>query len=285
MAPQLGDGIGVLLERAATRMRVGRARNSESPVVVMGTGGSGTRAAQLLVDNSGYFMGTNLNRAGDALEIGRFLRRWTNSYLESGWIREAVDGSTARFPHPRGMEEEFRAAAETHRSAIPDPGAPWGWKAPRTVLVLPFALEMYRGLKVIHVVRDGRDMAYSTNRNQLTAHGPAVLAPGELEQRVPIRAITFWSRVNVAAARFCERRLADSYLRIRYEDLCERPAEEATRLLRFLSGPASPERLRRLAKRAIRPSASTGFWREYHPHEVEALEEAGGAALREFGYL
>jgi len=278
--------MGVLLERAATRVRAARAPRSESPAVVMGTGGSGTRAVQLLVDNSGYFMGTNLNRAGDALEIGRFLRRWTNRYLGSDWIREVIEGSrAARWPHPPGMEQDFRGAAETHRSAIPDSGAPWGWKAPRTILILPFALEMYRGLKVIHVVRDGRDMAYSTNRNQLHAHGPHVLAPGELEQRLPIRAITFWSRVNVAAARFCERRLAGGYLRIRYEDLCEQPAEEATRLLRFLNGPASPERLRRLARRSIRPSASTGFWRQYHPHEVEALEEAGGAALREFGYL
>jgi Sulfotransferase family len=278
--------MGALLERAATRVRTVRSPRSESPAVVMGTGGSGTRAVQLLVDNSGYFMGTNLNAAGDALEIGRFLRRWTNTYLESDWIREAFEASkAARFPHPPGMEADFRAAAETHRSAIPDPEAPWGWKAPRTILVVPFAVDMYRRLKVIHVVRDGRDMAYSTNRNQLNAHSPHVLEPSEREQRLPIRAITFWSRVNVAAARFCERRLAGSYLRIRYEDLCEQPAEEATRLLRFLSGPASPERLRRLAKRAIRPSASTGFWREYHPHEVEALERAGGDALREFGYL
>jgi hypothetical protein len=252
----------------------------------MGTGGSGTRAVQSLIDNSGYFMGTNLNRAGDALEIGHFLRRWTNSYLESGWIRELFEGSgEPRFPHPPGMEEDFRASADAHRAEIPNPKAPWGWKAPRTILVLPFAFEMYRGLKVIHVVRDGRDMAYSTNRNQLNAHSPHVLTRSELEQRLPIRAITFWSRVNVAAARFCEQRLADSYVRIRYEDLCEQPAEEATRLLRFLSAPAAPDRLRRLAKRTIRPSASTGFWREYHPHEIEALERAGGDGLREFGYL
>ena len=89
-------------------------------MVIFGTGGSGTRALQVVTDRAGYFMGTNLNRPGDSLDIGQFMRRWLNRYLvESSWVERMRQGSDeGGFGHPRGMAADFRATIEDHRAAI-----------------------------------------------------------------------------------------------------------------------------------------------------------------------
>jgi hypothetical protein len=94
----------------------------------------------------------------------------------------------------------------------------------------------------------------------------------------------FWSRVNLAAARYAERFLAGSYLLLRYEDVCADPGEAALRLVDFL-GAASADSMQRAAIDLVRPSESLGRWREREPGKTRALERLGGDALREFGYL
>ena len=51
--------------------------------------------------------------------------------------------------------------------------AAWGWKEPRSIYLLPFFHRHLPGLRFLHVVRDGRDMAFSENQNQLRKHGEA----------------------------------------------------------------------------------------------------------------
>jgi hypothetical protein len=231
-------------------------------------------------------MGTNLNRPGDSADLGQFTGEWANRYLRrSNWVEETWhEASRERFGAPQAMVAAFQEAIEGHRAALDDDDAPWGWKAPRTVLILPFVHEMYPLAKVVHLVRDGRDIAYSKNQNQLRRHGHRVLPPSD--KRVPRAqaSIMFWSRVNLAAARYGERFLAGSYLLLRYEDVCADPAEAAARLVDFL-GAASTDSMRQAAIDLVRPSESLGRWREREPGKTRALERLGGDALREFGYL
>src|SRR4051812_49065067 len=147
------------------------------PVVIFGTGGSGTRVLQVLTDHSGYYLGTNLNRAGDALDIGHFMRRWLDRYLgRTEWIAAELRGSGEHeYGYPLAMAEDFALTLEDHRGALEDQQAPWGWKAPRTILILPFVHELFAGMRAIHLVRDGRDMAYSRNQQQMRRHAPQLL--------------------------------------------------------------------------------------------------------------
>ncbi len=270
----------------ATSARV-RGSARETPVVIFGTGGSGTRVLASLAREAGYFMGTNLNRPGDSADLGQFTGEWANRYLRrSNWVEETWhEPSRERFGYPRTMAASFEGAIEGHRAALEEDDAPWGWKAPRTILILPFVHETYRFAKVVHLVRDGRDIAYSKNQNQLRRHGHRVLPPSD--KRVPRAqaSITFWSRVNLAAARYGERFLAGSYLLLRYEDVCADPGEAAIRLVDFLGAPASADSIRHAAVDLVRPSESLGRWREREPGKTKALERLGGEALREFGYL
>src|SRR5215208_3401342 len=141
-----------LLQRTVDRLRGGREATSlpyPQPVVIFGTGGSGTRVLHVLTDESGYYLGTNLNRAGDALDIGHFMRRWLDRYLgKTDWIGTMVSGSDKRrFGYPLAMAEDFADTLSDHREAIDDPQARWGWKAPRTILIFPFVHELFPGMR------------------------------------------------------------------------------------------------------------------------------------------
>jgi hypothetical protein len=276
-----------IVERLRVNSPRGNAAARETPIVILGTGGSGTRVLATLACEAGYFMGTNLNRPGDSSDLGQFTGRWANRYLrKSNWIEEMwVGPSRARFGHPRAMALDFGTAIEEHRTAIAETDAPWGWKTPRTILILPFVHEMFRSAKVVHLVRDGRDIAYSRNQNQLRQHGHRVLPPSD--KRVPRAqaSITFWARVNLAAARYGTRFLGSSYLRLRYEDVCSDPGEAAVRLVDFLDCPVPSDLMRSAAIDIVDPSESLGRWRDREPGKTRALERLGGEALREFGYL
>ena len=50
----------------------------------------------------------------------------------------------------------------TARALVPRPRH-WGFKAPCAVLFLPLWRLFLPGFRVLHVVRDGRDMAFSSN--------------------------------------------------------------------------------------------------------------------------
>jgi hypothetical protein len=267
--------------------RVNRRASRAPPVVVFGTGGSGTRAVQLLLDRAGYFMGTNVNRPGDALDIGWFIRRWLDRYLaRSEWVEKMWRGAEARsFPYPASMAADFRATIEDHREAIGRPKRRWGWKVPRTILIFPFVHEFFPGMRAIHLVRDGRDMAYSANQNQARRYAPRLFDQSGPDSSAPIQSIGFWARVNLAAARYGEAALGERYLRLRYEDVCANPAGMAAQLADFLDSPAPPEALEEVAVAEIRPSSSIGRWRERDAVEIAELERVGGEALRAFDYV
>jgi hypothetical protein len=276
-----------LRRRLTGRWLPGGAAQAESPLVILGTGGSGTRAVASLAREAGYYMGSNLNPAGDSLDLGRLMRRWPNRYLRvSNWVDEMWLGSDRRrFRFPRAMAGDFQAAIEEHRRGLEDPAAPWGWKAPRTILLLPFVYEMLPSARIVHLVRDGRDMAYSRNQNQLRQHGRKVLPPSE--KRIPRAhaSIMFWARLNLAAARYGERFIGANRLLLRYEDLCADPGAAAMRLVEFLECPVPEDRIRSAAIEIVRPPDSLGRWKEREPGRIKAVERRGEAALRAFGYL
>ena len=55
------------------------------------------------------------------------------------------------------MEREIKRKHET--------GIRWGFKAPVSMLVTPFLHKMTGALKMLHVVRDGRDISFSGNQS------------------------------------------------------------------------------------------------------------------------
>jgi Sulfotransferase family len=159
-----------------------------------------------------------------------------------------------------------------------DQGRPWGWKEPRSVYLLGFLLRQLPALRFVHVVRDGRDMALSTNQNQLRKHADAAGIPPDLAP--PARSIALWSWVNLRAALFGAELLGARYCLVRFEDLCASPVEVAGEVLAFagLDGDAAA------AAAHVEPPESLGRWRREDAEAVAELERLGGGALQRFGY-
>ena len=252
------------------------------PLIIGATGGSGTRVVARIARHAGYDLGSRLNRADDAVVFQPFHEEWINRFL-------ALHDAKARqeMPLPERLLENFRTALRDHCGSLApvagDPPSRWGWKAPRTIYLLPFLHAQFPGMKFIQVLRDGRDMAFSKNQTQLAKYGSIFLDWRErwLAPR-PVRAILLWDRVNRRAAEYGAAKLGANYHHVRFEDLCAAPEETVRRILAFLDCSADPEPI---ARQEIAPPGTLGRWRAQPPAMVARLEGAGAASLRAFGYL
>ena len=245
-----------------------------APLVIGATGGSGTRVVARIARHAGYDLGTYLNEAGDALAFQSFFDTWTNQFVRAG--RRGLSKMDRA-----EMEKDFEAALSKHLSG--STGSRWGWKAPRSIYWLPFLYRRFPGLKFVHIVRDGRDMALSNNQNQVRKHGGAVLNLLErLINPLPVRSILVWDRINERTAEFGETKLGGNYQLVHFEDLCQNPIETTTGLLRFLGAELDA---RSIAGLEVSPPTTLGRWKSAPRALIAKLERAADRSLRKFGYL
>ena len=136
--------------------------------------------------------------------------------------------------------------------------------------------------RFVHVVRDGRDMAYSPNQYQVRHYGDLLLTPDERRWSQPLRSIVVWSRLNLEAADYADRHLPDRYLLVRFEDLCASPVPHRSPHPRLLrpewgrgprrarscrgpvnpsdAGAINPERRRKIVRGRSSGSATVRIW-------------------------
>ena len=246
-----------------------------APLVIGAIGGSGTRVVARIARRAGVFMGADLNESEDALAFVEAYDRWINRYVAAAWDPMS-DDDLAR------MRDEVAVCIRRHRERIPSEQAPWGWKEPRSLYLLPFFHGLFPGLKFIHVVRDARHMAFSTNRNQLRKHGDAALGGFGGDLPDPVRAAVLWNRVNLAAADYGESRLGDRYLRIPFEDLLLSPKLVAGRLLRFVGREAPIASWGIVGD--VRVPPPTGTWQQQDPALIALVEQHAAEGMKRFGY-
>lgn len=151
--------------------------------------------------------------------------------------------------------------------------------------------------KVIHIVRDGRDIAVSAMHhvwnNAMDAGGHLTIKPEELAKRDAYRKdpeaflasgesifdedrlrtgfAKSWSSMTAKAVETGPRLLGGNYAEVRYEDLLERPVEEVRRLLNFLGAEADEQTAKqcveatsfeRMSKRKRGEEDSSSFFRK-----------------------
>jgi hypothetical protein len=244
-------------------------------VIIGAVGGSGTRVFARLVRMAGVFMGSALNYAEDSEPIMEFHSTWLRRYLESGGKLSGAEREAA--------EAEVRQRLVEHLAGHAETGRPWGVKVPRNILLLRFWDELFPVFRFIHVVRNGLDMAYSSDRNQLNMVGDLVLGQTERQQPLPLQAIAYWQRVNVAAADFGERHLGRRYLRVRFEDVCTSPERVCAELFEFVGATYGAGHATAASEEVDIP-LTIGRWRDHPAAEVHELMAVGQVALRRFGY-
>jgi Sulfotransferase family len=242
-----------------------------SPLVILGTGGSGTRVFARLAEAAGRCMGAHQSEANDAVALYWLAERWCGE-IYTAWRRgEQIDFA--------GFDAELKPCLEAHLIEA-EPGAPWGWKQPRSLYLLPALLRSYPDLLVLHVIRDGRDIAFGSHLRLEKAGDYAV---PEWGRGLPaeLRLALLWDEPNRLAADFGEERLGERYLRLRLEDACADPEATAERLVSFAEGTeVGPARVHSI----VETPASLGRWRGRDPELVRAIERAAAEGLARFGY-
>ena len=250
------------------------------PIFIGGIGGSGTRAVAGILRDIGLPIGARLNDELDALPFDDVCERFTTPVLEQArspnYPLEMIDPAL-RLRTLQALE----LAAAAHVADSGD-AAVWIAKSPRLLHLLPFLSVAFPGMRFVHVVRDGRDMAHSANQNQTRKHFRAMFRePPPADQSAG--SIRFWSHANIHAATFGQLTMGADYQVLSHEALCADPENTIQTLLTRLGFAINDRTLARVAE-SIKPSSTLGRWRGLSRSRKAALEDIGRRGLSFFGY-
>jgi hypothetical protein len=175
--------------------------------------------------------------------------------------------SLARRDRPQHPADWLRARVDSLVQAAREPahGEPWGWKEPNTHLVIERLWQRLPRLRYVHVVRNGVDMAYSRNQNQLRLWGAHVL--GEDGPIAPGRSLAYWCAVHRRMQRLLAKDPHRMYW-LDYDALCQQPRIETGKFFAFLG--LDVPRDSALLQQVRAPSRRKGIdEREFAPADLE----------------
>jgi Sulfotransferase domain len=244
-----------------------------APVAAIGgIGGSGTRVVARIVNELGFEFAPDLNDALDTLWF-TLLFKYREAYNMSAErfcrlyeiFRTAITGNASNLLDSQLVSELLLAERSGQHPgdwlkmrldsllsvALRQINSPWGWKEPNTHIFLDKLLTVEPRLAYIHVVRNGLDIAFSSNQNQLRLWGPLVL--GDQYEDSPSGSLRFWCWANERVLRIGEAH-PGRVLMVSFEHLCRAPERSIQRIAEFLLQDLTPDLLVRLAQHVNAPS-------------------------------
>jgi hypothetical protein len=236
-----------------------------SPLFIGGVGGSGTRLICKLALDAGYFMGRNLNKSLDSLDLRPFYANYVREYLEN-------EGSSDVQKKLKKIFLDYVSIHNNHNNSK------WGAKNPRSILVLPLLHSIYPKMKFIHVIRDGRDMAFSKNQNQIKRYGDIFVK--NIPQQESLYILEYWSIVNQKAFEYSISNLKDNYLLVRYEDALEKTKETTEVIFKFLGSSFTDFST---IPTIVKSSKTKERWK-LHEKELSNITQFEIDVLKKFGY-
>jgi hypothetical protein len=168
----------------------------------------------------------------------------------------------------------------------------WAENSPECLLHLPLVKQLIPDALVIHIIRDGRDVATSLEKVRYVHP-----FPWEERQNL-IGSGAYWEWI-VQRGRAYGKRLEKDYLEVHFEDLIASPQETLNQVGRFIDHELDHERIRQVAYGSVaKPNSSfkteslgssfnpVGRWRKaFSPEQLVRFERMIGATLRELGYI
>lgn len=276
-------------------------RRDKAPVFVVGSARSGNTMLYHMLVSSGEFPVYRTEPVVFDLlapRFGDFRNEATRQKMLRYWLRSrqfrrcGVDAATItekimkQVSTPgdflRVVMDEMARAAGYQRWAV------WG---PDNLLHIAAIKRQIPEAIFIHVVRDGRDVAYALDRKKFIAP-----LPWDRSQRLFVSALHWMWKVQ--RGRRDGRTLGGDYIEVRFEDLVLKPEETLAAIGSFIGQELDYERIRHSEIGAVgRPNTSfveelsaarfspVGRWRrQLAPEKVALLEGLVGDALVEFGY-
>lgn len=277
-------------------------RSLQPVYAIGGVGGSGTRLVAELLAQLGYDPGKPLNAERDNLAFTLLFKRLdmleagdadfadclqvflAGSFGEAAPVNYRTIIEQAQQAHPPVWSQPVVEYLMTACLAASDTQAattdrkPIGWKEPNTHLFIARLYQHLPGLRYIHVIRNGLDMAYSTNQRQALLWGRHLLGYG-CDTPDPVYLLKYWCEANKRMAYFRDT-WADTrpIFWLDYDALVSDPQPVLTALLDFLAITPSQSLLDELSGRI------TCGNRRPRQHDVSIFAAEELACLEQLGY-
>jgi hypothetical protein len=168
----------------------------------------------------------------------------------------------------------------------------WADNTPEHILYLATIKKEIPEAKVIHIVRDGRDVALSLSK-KAWIHP----LPWDMKRQLLVAGL-YWEWL-VLKGRLFGRMVGSDYMELHYEDLLSHPKEQLARIGAFIDHDLDPVRIRQRAIGSL-SNPNTSFQEEFDSdvafdpvgrwqksltrNEINALEILIGATLMRLGY-
>lgn len=256
------------------------------PIVAFNKSHSGSRVLARALAAAGVHMGAVRNESEDAVAL--------LPAVEHIVVRHYPRFDPAAIAADRAVAGLLRAGFAAHCAGLA-PGARWGWKLCETGHALPLLARVFPRAHWVHLLRDGRDVAFSDHAAPTTAFWKKIyFDAAELRswRGLPLTDASYrrhahafnaqhWAN-SVRAARGFGAMLGERYHELRYEDLCADFVPAAARLLAEL-GIADAEPALRAMAPTIRRDA-VGKHRRRPAWQRAAVAEIAGPLLASLGY-
>lgn len=248
--------------------------NNISPIAIGALGGSGTRVVAEILIQAGIFMGDNLNDANDNLTFTCLFKRsewYLNSHKKDRirhlqvfeklmtrqklTVDERVIYSKAYFTNWNyTLKNKVKAPFKRKQS---QQYIAWGWKEPNTHHYIKDLNEVFPNLRYIHVIRNGLDMAFSGNLQQLKNFGENydIQLPSNKE-KIPVAQMEYWIKANQHAIFLAKKTLGRRFYLLKFEDLCSNPGATIKNLFHFLNINLQETIIQQLSKLPNQPNSS-----------------------------
>ena len=246
-------------------------------------------------------MGNDLNRTNDNLAFTLLFKRpelwpldqhiseiWQamETFFKAEYFRIPLDENDLRLidhvvtinslQHPAIWLEKRRSKLLEHRSN-PQKPFQWGWKEPNTHIFLPALMDCVPGIKYVHVMRHGLDMANSKNQSQVNLWGKFLLEEMGNGPKAE-ESFRYWCAVHRRVMELT-RNLNNRFLLLNFDDFCSQPETELKKLLNFLEVTVTDKGFEDLV-RIVDPPASLGRYKNKAPiaasaSDIELLKQLG----------
>lgn len=269
-----------------------------SPIVIGGIGGSGMRVLVLIFEKLNIYMGRgHLDETLDdtyytfifkrqiklsseqfkqylqiylSLHLGAFESTKKNISLINKIYKMKTPQVNSCDKHK--IYEQIKAGG----TQIISPGTvKWGWKEPNSYVYLDKLIKYLPNIKYIHVMRNGLDMVFNCNQNQVMFwenHSREKLTPSII--------LNYWVNTQKRMKNL-RKKYPKNILIISYEEFCERPEEFLRKIFKFIEvGEVSAEKIKYYAT-FVTPVPGINIYKNY-PSSIFTDKQKN--IVRSYGY-
>ncbi len=251
-----------------------------TPLIILGAPLSGTDRVAELMQGAGLFLGNDRNRYSEShffLDQSRWLFRCAHAEwdvtepmawaFEDEAAQEAMAEALRERVETKGIKGFLGWKTHLRTRSLLTYAEPWGWADTLTSFTLPLWLRVFPKARVVHVVRNGVDVALDLTQREEERRAQLKSRARSSRCLDPSRAFDVWSAYVSAAQSSIEHLPPERVLHLRCEELSRQPEAALDSLLGLAEVELDAERKAQILE-------------ELDPLPVEAFQESpGGRAL------